>query len=94
MNKLHTEDVDTLFSAILSLKSVEDCYKFFEDACTAKELLDIAQRFKAAKMLREGRSYVEVCTETGMSSATVSRVKRCLDYGSGGYELVLSGKEE
>ena len=97
MKKLHTEDVDTLFKAILSLKDLEECYKFFEDVCTVKEILDIAQRLKTAKMLRSSSSYVEICAETGMSTATISRVSKCLEYGSGGYDLVLnrlSGKEK
>ena len=90
MDKLHTKDVDALFEAILSLENAEECYKFFEDACTIKEILDIAQRFKAAKMLKAGKNYVEVCSATGMSSATISRVSRCLEYGGGGYELAIN----
>ena len=93
MKKLHTKDVDALFQAILSLKDVDECYKFFEDACTVKEILDIAQRLKAAKMLRSGKNYLEVCAETGMSSATISRVSRCLEYGDGGYALVIERTE-
>lgn len=89
MEKLHTKDVDSLFEAILSLKSTEECYMFFEDACTIKELLDIAQRYKAANMLHGGANYSDVCKETGMSSATVSRVSKCLEYGKGGYKLVI-----
>ena len=93
MKKLHTKDVDALFEAILSLRDVNECYKFFEDACTVKEILDIAQRLKAAKMLKAGKNYLEVCAETGMSSATISRVSRCLEYGDGGYDLVISRTE-
>ncbi len=89
MEKLHTKDVDALFEAILSLETLDECYKFFEDACTVKEIFDIAQRLKAAKMLKSGKNYLEVCSETGMSSATISRVSKCLEYGEGGYELVL-----
>ena len=94
MEKLHTKDVDALFEAILSLKDLDECYKFFEDACTIKEILDIAQRLKAAKMLRAGKNYVEVCAETGMSSATISRVSRCLEYGAGGYEIAITRLEK
>lgn len=94
MDKLHTKDVDSLFEAILSLENIEECYKFFEDACTIKEILDIAQRFKAAKMLKAGKNYVEVCNATGMSSATISRVSRCLEYGGGGYELAIKRLSE
>ena len=94
MNKLHTKEVDTLFEAILSLNSVEECYKFFEDACTIKEVLEISQRLKAAKMLRKGVNYAEITKETGMSTATISRVNRCLEYGDGGYELALERLEK
>ncbi len=90
MKKLHTEDVDTLFRAILSLKTVDECYSFFEDACTVKEIIEIAQRLKAARMLTSGSNYIAVCNETGMSSATISRVSKCLEYGSGGYEMVIN----
>jgi TrpR-related protein YerC/YecD len=89
MEKLHTKEVDALFEAILSLKNLEECYKFFEDACTIKEIFDIAQRLEAAKMLKSGSNYFEVCNVLGMSSATISRVSRCLEYGAGGYQLVL-----
>jgi TrpR-related protein YerC/YecD len=94
MNKLHTKDVDALFEAILSLKTLDECYDFFEDACTVKEILDIAQRLKAAKMLSGGSNYLEVCAETGMSSATISRVSRCLEYGTGGYATVIERTKE
>jgi TrpR-related protein YerC/YecD len=93
MKKLHTKDVDALFEAILSLKDIDECYKFFEDACTVKEILDIAQRLKAAKMLKSGKNYLEVCAETGMSAATIARVSRCLEYGDGGYDLVIERTE-
>ncbi len=89
MKKLHTKDVDTLFEAILSLETVDECYKFFEDACTVKEILEIAQRLKAARMLKGGANYTEVCKQTGMSTATISRVSKCLEYGGGGYSIVL-----
>lgn len=89
MKKLHTEEVDTLFKAILSLETVEECYNFFEDACTVKEIMDIAQRLKAAKMLKDGANYTKIGEETGMSTATISRVNKCLEYGNGGYEIVL-----
>ena len=94
MEKLHKPEVDKLFNAVLSLETVEECYKFFEDICTVKEILDIAQRLKAAKMLTEGENYNEISRETGMSSATISRVSRCLEYGAGGYKLVLARLEE
>ena len=94
MKKLHCKDVDTLFEAILSLKTVEECYAFFEDACTIKEIIEIAQRLKAAKMLRNGVNYAEISKETGMSTATISRVNKCLEYGNGGYNIVLDRVNE
>lgn len=94
MEKLHTKDVDNLFEAILSLESVDECYKFFEDALTVKEILDIAQRLKAAKMLKKGENYVVIGKETGMSTATISRVSKCLEYGTGGYDIVLERLEK
>ncbi len=89
MAALHTEEVDNLFDAILSLETREECYKFFEDALTTREILDIAQRLKAAEMLKAGRSYTEVCLSTGMSTATISRVSKALESGAGGYEIVM-----
>ena len=94
MKKLKNKDVDALFEAILSLKTVEECYSFFEDACTVKEIIEIAQRLKAAKMLKKGVNYVEISKETGMSTATISRVNKCLEYGNGGYNIVLDRLNE
>ncbi|MBE6651373.1 MAG: TrpR-related protein YerC/YecD [Ruminococcaceae bacterium] len=94
MDKLHTQDVDNLFRAILCLESVDECYRFFEDACTVKEILDIAQRLKAAKMLMNGENYAVVSKTTGMSTATISRVNKCLEYGGGGYRAVLEKLEK
>ena len=89
MKNHHTEEIDRLFEAILSLRTVDECYDFFEDACTVKEMTEIAQRLLAAGMLREGKSYVEISKQTGMSTATISRVNKCLEYGNGGYDLAL-----
>lgn len=94
MEKINTPEVDALFDAILELSTREECYRFFEDALTEKEILDIAQRLKAAKMLRAGSSYTEVCAATGMSTATISRVSKALDHGAGGYHLILDRMEE
>lgn len=94
MEKIHTTEVDAFFDAILMLKDREECYRFFEDALTVKEILDIAQRLKAAKMLKSGRSYTEVIAETGMSTATISRVSKALERGAGGYDLVISRVED
>ncbi len=85
----HSEQNDRFFEAILSLSSVEDCYRFFEDICTIKEIHAIAQRMEVARLLDQGQSYQQAIASTGASSATISRVKRCLDYGAGGYRLVL-----
>ena len=93
MEKLHTKDVDNLFKAILSLESIDECYRFFEDALTVKEILDVAQRLKAARMLKYGENYAVIGKETGMSTATISRVSKCLEYGSGGYDIVLERLE-
>ena len=91
--KIRNKDTDALFSAILSRETVEECDMFFEDALTAKEITEIAQRWKAARMLRAGASYLEVCAETGMSTATISRVSKALERGAGGYKLALEREE-
>ena len=85
----HTEQMDQLFRAILSLRDVDECYRYFEDLCTIKEIKAFAQRMEVAVMLSEGLSYQQTIARTGASSATISRVKRCLDYGEGGYALTL-----
>ena len=90
MTKLHNPLTDRLFKAILNLETIDDCYAFFEDICTIKEITDISQRLDVAIMLNEGKSYQEVSKATGASTATISRVNKCLNYGSGGYEKVLS----
>ena len=89
MKPLHNSDVDALFEAVLTLETLEECYAFFEDACTIKEILDISQRFKAAKMLSSGANYADISSETGMSTATISRVSKCLEYGAGGYKTAI-----
>lgn len=80
---------DALFESMLALGTVEECYRFFEDLCTAKEIRDMAQRLQVAALMRSGSSYAAAQQITGASSATIGRVKRCLDYGTGGYELIL-----
>lgn len=90
MDKLHCEEVDKLFEAVLSLETKEECYAFFEDICTVKEIFDISQRLSVAQCLKEGKSYLNISSQTGASTATISRVNKCLSYGSGGYELALS----
>ncbi|WP_294387974.1 YerC/YecD family TrpR-related protein [uncultured Clostridium sp.] len=82
-------DLDMLFQAILELENIDECYKFFEDIATITELKSISQRIQVAKMLREKRVYTEIAETTGASTATISRVNKCLNYGQGGYDIVL-----
>ena len=89
MSKWRNRDTDELFETILELESVEECYEFFEDACTIKEILDIAQRLKIAKMLKAGVNYATISKETGVSTATISRVSKCIEYGNGGYNKAI-----
>ena len=88
-NKHLSPEMHDLFAAILRLESVEECAAFFEDICTIKEMQDISQRLKVASMLDSGKNYKEISDETGASTATISRVNRCLHYGSGGYRAIL-----
>lgn len=83
------ESVDKLFEAILSLENLDECRRFFEDICTIKELKEISQRWAVVRMLDNGSNYLEISKETGASTATISRVNRCLVYGSGGYKEIL-----
>lgn len=83
-------DKDFLFECILSLETVEECYDFFEDLCTPREVEEMSKRVRAARMLAENSVYTEVVNETGLSTATISRVNRCLKEGSDGYATVLS----
>ena len=89
MDKLRNPETDLLFEGILTLQTVEECYRFFTDICTIKELQAMTQRLQVAKQLHEGRNYNEVCRDTGASSATICRVNKCLNYGDGGYRTVL-----
>lgn len=89
-NKIKTPAVDFLFDAVLSLKTPEECYVFFEDICTINELLSLSQRFEVAKMLRQQKTYLEIAEKTGASTATISRVNRSLNYGNDGYDMVFS----
>ncbi len=91
--KLHDSNADALFDAVLSLKSREECYRFFEDLCTVPELKAMMQRYAVAKMLHAHRLYNEIVAETGASTATISRVNRALLYGSDGYTLVFDRQE-
>lgn len=93
-SKLKSKEMDELFEAILTLKNIEECYRFFEDICTINELKDLSQRLEVAKMLKERKTYIEIADKTGASTATISRVNRCLNYGADGYNLVLKRIEE
>lgn len=85
MNPLHTNSLDRLMEAISKLDTKDACFRFFEDLCTVKELLDMAQRLDVAVMLREGANYQAISQQVNVSTATISRVSRCLNYGTGGY---------
>lgn len=87
--KIKDERIDLLFEGILSLKSIDECYDFFEDLCTVAEIQEMSKRLIAAKMLYNNSVYTEVSEQTGLSTATISRVNRCLKYGTDGYITVL-----
>lgn len=95
-NKIRDDNIDFLFKAVLALENIDECYDFFEDLCTINELKSISQRIVVAKMLTQKRVYSDIVTETGASTATISRVNRSLSYGCGGYEKVFAriDKEE
>ena len=88
-NRFKTDNLDFLFDCILKLESKQECYNFFEDLCTMPELQAISQRIVVAKMLTEGKVYKEIEESTGASTATISRVKRSLQYGAEGYDAVF-----
>lgn len=90
MESFHSDMTDKLMDAIVNLKSKKDCYDFFEDVCTIKEILDMSKRLEAAKLLDKGLSYKEVISEIGLSTATLSRVSKALNYGTGGYKKAIS----
>lgn len=94
MTKKNVYEQDDLFEAILALKNKEECQRFFEDLCTISEMSAMAQRLEVAKLLREKKTFQEVVAKTGASTTTISRVNRCLQYGSDGYRLVLDRIEE
>lgn len=89
-SKIKNEEMELFFNAILSLKNVKECYDFFEDVATINEVKALAQRMQVAKLLSEKQTYTEIAEATGASTATISRVNRCVNYGSGGYGTVLS----
>ena len=89
MDNFNTPEIKRFFKAITLLKTEEECVKFFEDACTVKEVVEMSARLKVAEMLSSGSSYNEVIAQTGISSATISRVSKCLDKGNGGYRMIM-----
>lgn len=90
MVNLKNEMTDRFFEAVLTLKDVDECYKFFEDVCTIKEIKAFSQRLEVARMLKNKQLYNDIVASTGASTATISRVNRSLTYGSDGYDIVLS----
>lgn len=93
-SRLKNQDIDELFEAILTLRDQEDCYRFFEDICTINEIHAIAQRLQVAKLLSEKRTYAEIEALTKASTATISRINKCLVYGADGYRRVLERLKE
>ena len=94
---LQSESMDRLFQTIVALNSVEECYAYFEDLCTIKELQDMAQRLDTAILLSKGESYQRISQQVKVSTATIGRVSKCLNYGKGGYRTAiekLNAKEE
>lgn len=92
--KYHSESIDRLFKTILNLQSVEECYEYFEDLCTIKELQDMAQRLDTAILLDQGVSYQQITRQVGISTATIGRVSKCLNYGTGGYRAAIQRLNE
>lgn len=93
-SKFKDENLDMLFCGIMKLKTLDECYDFFEDLCTIPELREMSRRMVAARMLRENRVYSEIAELTGLSTATISRVNRSLKYGNDGYSIVFDRLEE
>ena len=87
--KLKSKEADQLFDAILTLKNREECYQFFGDLCTVKEIASLSQRYAVAIMLAEKKTYIEIAEKTGASTATISRVNRSLSYSNGGYDIIF-----
>lgn len=93
-DRLKSKSVDILFKAVLQLKTIDECYSFFEDLCTINEIHSMAQRLEVAELLFEGDTYTAIGEKTGASTATISRINRCLNYGEGGYTTVLKRLKE
>lgn len=88
-HKLQSEDMDSLYEAISLIENREEFYNFMEDLCTVVEMQSLAHRFVVAKMLYDGKTYSEVSELTGASTATISRISKCLTYGADGYKVIL-----
>ena len=93
-NPRRNDTIDALFDAILSLETREECYDFFEDLCTVKEISDMAQRLEAAKLLLDGSTYEQIVKTVEISTATISRINRCIQYGTGGYRQTIDKVRE
>lgn len=93
-SKLKDKKIDRLFEGILKLETEEECYRFFEDLCTIAELKSLAQRLQVAEMISKKLSYNSIAEESGASTATISRIKKCLNYGADGYKLVIKKLSE
>ena len=93
-DKIRDEQTDFLFKAILTLGDLDECYAFFEDLCTVSEIREMAKRLTAARMLNKNYIYSEIAEQTGLSTATISRVNRCLKYGKDGYAAILPRVEK
>ena len=93
-NPRRNETIAALFDAILSLETREECYDFFEDLCTVKEISDMAQRLEAAKLLLDGSTYEQIVKTVEISTATISRINRCIQYGTGGYRQTIEKVRE
>ena len=94
LSRLNDPAMDRLFDAILLLKNREECYQFFEDICTVNEVQAMAQRLQVAEMLKAGKTYTDIARITGASTATISRVKRYLNFGANGYKTILERLEK
>lgn len=88
-SKIKSDDLDLLFKSIIKLETLQECYDFFEDIATINEVKSLAQRMHVAKLLSEKKTYSEIAEITGASTATISRVNKCLNYGTGGYKTIL-----
>lgn len=94
MPHLHNDSVDRLFQTILNLGSIEECYAYFEDLCTIKEIQDMSQRLDTAILLSDGDSYQKIMEKVSISTATIGRVSKCLNYGNGGYRTAIERLKE